>query len=146
MTDPQCPRTTSKDIIFCNFLTMAQVKLVLEDNICFTSTVSEARIGLNAGNHPDLHLEGWNNVKIDIWTHAVWKKLHIYNCSKNLVSQIFNNSKLFATNIHVLTLQESALHNNFGSGVKPDTKTQPFEFPTTELKKQDKFLKSRVNG
>ncbi|EYU43285.1 hypothetical protein ABFS82_08G132000 [Erythranthe guttata] len=23
------------------------------------------------GHHPDLHLVGWNNVKIDIWTHAV---------------------------------------------------------------------------
>lgn len=26
---------------------------------------------LNAGHHPDLHLVGWNNVKIDIWTHSV---------------------------------------------------------------------------
>ncbi|KAF2557660.1 hypothetical protein F2Q68_00014696 [Brassica cretica] len=25
----------------------------------------------NAGHHPDLHLVGWNNVKIDIWTHAI---------------------------------------------------------------------------
>ncbi|GMP93789.1 hypothetical protein CsSME_00043490 [Camellia sinensis var. sinensis] len=24
-----------------------------------------------AGHHPDLHLVGWNNVKIDLWTHAV---------------------------------------------------------------------------
>ncbi|KAA8519557.1 hypothetical protein F0562_013819 [Nyssa sinensis] len=23
------------------------------------------------GHHPDLHLVGWNNVKIDIWTHSV---------------------------------------------------------------------------
>ncbi|XP_034697924.1 pterin-4-alpha-carbinolamine dehydratase 2, mitochondrial [Vitis riparia] len=23
------------------------------------------------GHHPDLHLIGWNNVKIEIWTHAV---------------------------------------------------------------------------
>ncbi|KAL0300614.1 UNVERIFIED_CONTAM: Pterin-4-alpha-carbinolamine dehydratase 2, mitochondrial [Sesamum radiatum] len=23
------------------------------------------------GHHPDLHLVGWNNVKIDIWTHAI---------------------------------------------------------------------------
>ncbi|KAM7257067.1 hypothetical protein ACFE04_012808 [Oxalis oulophora] len=23
------------------------------------------------GHHPDLHLVGWNNVKIEIWTHAV---------------------------------------------------------------------------
>ncbi|KAJ0971651.1 hypothetical protein J5N97_019610 [Dioscorea zingiberensis] len=22
------------------------------------------------GHHPDLHLVGWNNVKIDIWTHS----------------------------------------------------------------------------
>lgn len=22
------------------------------------------------GHHPDLHLVGWNNVKIEIWTHA----------------------------------------------------------------------------
>ncbi|EEF42712.1 pterin-4-alpha-carbinolamine dehydratase, putative [Ricinus communis] len=25
------------------------------------------------GHHPDLHLVGWNNVKIEIWTHAVGK-------------------------------------------------------------------------
>ncbi|XP_010243693.1 PREDICTED: uncharacterized protein LOC104587686 isoform X3 [Nelumbo nucifera] len=23
------------------------------------------------GHHPDLHLVGWNNVKIEIWTHSV---------------------------------------------------------------------------
>ncbi|KAL6538701.1 hypothetical protein OROGR_012689 [Orobanche gracilis] len=23
------------------------------------------------GHHPDLHLVGWNNIKIDIWTHAL---------------------------------------------------------------------------
>eukprot|EP00262_Sarcandra_glabra_P009639 TRINITY_DN2410_c0_g1_i1.p1 TRINITY_DN2410_c0_g1~~TRINITY_DN2410_c0_g1_i1.p1 ORF type:complete len:127 (-),score=18.81 TRINITY_DN2410_c0_g1_i1:160-540(-) len=23
------------------------------------------------GHHPDLHLTGWNNVKIEIWTHSV---------------------------------------------------------------------------
>ncbi|KAF6153091.1 hypothetical protein GIB67_034813 [Kingdonia uniflora] len=22
------------------------------------------------GHHPDLHLTGWNNVKIEIWTHS----------------------------------------------------------------------------
>lgn len=25
----------------------------------------------NAGHHPDLHLVGWNNVTIEIWTHAI---------------------------------------------------------------------------
>lgn len=25
------------------------------------------------GHHPDLHLVGWNNVKIDVWTHSVSK-------------------------------------------------------------------------
>uniref|UniRef100_A0A453PMP2 Uncharacterized protein n=1 Tax=Aegilops tauschii subsp. strangulata TaxID=200361 RepID=A0A453PMP2_AEGTS len=25
------------------------------------------------GHHPDLHLVGWNNVKIDVWTHSVRK-------------------------------------------------------------------------
>jgi 4a-hydroxytetrahydrobiopterin dehydratase len=24
-----------------------------------------------AGHHPDLHLVGWNNITIEIWTHAV---------------------------------------------------------------------------
>ncbi|KAG1346869.1 putative pterin-4-alpha-carbinolamine dehydratase, chloroplastic [Cocos nucifera] len=23
------------------------------------------------GHHPDLHLVGWNNAKIDIWTHSI---------------------------------------------------------------------------
>ncbi|KAJ1426207.1 Pterin 4 alpha carbinolamine dehydratase [Sesbania bispinosa] len=25
----------------------------------------------NEGHHPDLHLVGWNNVVIEIWTHAI---------------------------------------------------------------------------
>ena len=28
-----------------------------------------------SGHHPDLHLVGWNNVKIDIWTHSVGKMI-----------------------------------------------------------------------
>ncbi|OAY80032.1 putative pterin-4-alpha-carbinolamine dehydratase [Ananas comosus] len=23
------------------------------------------------GHHPDLHLVGWNNVKVELWTHSV---------------------------------------------------------------------------
>ncbi|CAM8902364.1 unnamed protein product [Rhodiola kirilowii] len=30
-----------------------------------------AEVAETEGHHPDLHLVGWNNVKIDIWTHAV---------------------------------------------------------------------------
>ncbi|CAI9087914.1 OLC1v1022115C1 [Oldenlandia corymbosa var. corymbosa] len=30
-----------------------------------------ANVAEAEGHHPDLHLVGWNNVKIDIWTHAV---------------------------------------------------------------------------
>lgn len=30
-----------------------------------------AAIAEEEGHHPDLHLVGWNNVKIDIWTHSV---------------------------------------------------------------------------
>ncbi|CAF2044805.1 pterin-4-alpha-carbinolamine dehydratase 2, mitochondrial [Brassica rapa] len=30
-----------------------------------------ADIAESEGHHPDLHLVGWNNVKIDIWTHAI---------------------------------------------------------------------------
>ncbi|KAJ6796628.1 uncharacterized protein M6B38_201925 [Iris pallida] len=30
-----------------------------------------AEVAEAEGHHPDLHLVGWNNVKIDIWTHAV---------------------------------------------------------------------------
>ncbi|KAJ1284652.1 hypothetical protein BS78_03G221600 [Paspalum vaginatum] len=30
-----------------------------------------AAIAEGEGHHPDLHLVGWNNVKIDIWTHSV---------------------------------------------------------------------------
>jgi Pterin 4 alpha carbinolamine dehydratase len=26
-----------------------------------------------SGHHPDLHLVGWNNVKIEIWTHSLGK-------------------------------------------------------------------------
>ncbi|XP_028082414.1 pterin-4-alpha-carbinolamine dehydratase 2, mitochondrial-like [Camellia sinensis] len=30
-----------------------------------------ANVAETEGHHPDLHLVGWNNVKIDIWTHSV---------------------------------------------------------------------------
>ncbi|XP_042379047.1 pterin-4-alpha-carbinolamine dehydratase 2, mitochondrial-like isoform X1 [Zingiber officinale] len=30
-----------------------------------------AEIAEAEGHHPDLHLVGWNNVKIDLWTHSV---------------------------------------------------------------------------
>ncbi|XP_031491202.1 pterin-4-alpha-carbinolamine dehydratase 2, mitochondrial isoform X1 [Nymphaea colorata] len=30
-----------------------------------------ANVAEAEGHHPDLHLVGWNNVKIDIWTHSV---------------------------------------------------------------------------
>lgn len=30
-----------------------------------------AEIAEAEGHHPDLHLVGWNNVTIEIWTHAV---------------------------------------------------------------------------
>ncbi|XP_010460754.1 PREDICTED: uncharacterized protein LOC104741567 [Camelina sativa] len=30
-----------------------------------------ADVAESEGHHPDLHLVGWNNVKIEIWTHAI---------------------------------------------------------------------------
>ncbi|KAK1274692.1 hypothetical protein QJS04_geneDACA000773 [Acorus gramineus] len=30
-----------------------------------------ADVAEREGHHPDLHLAGWNNVRIDIWTHSV---------------------------------------------------------------------------
>ncbi|CAL5412455.1 unnamed protein product [Camellia sinensis] len=30
-----------------------------------------ANVAEGEGHHPDLHLVGWNNVNIDIWTHSV---------------------------------------------------------------------------
>ncbi|KAK7399714.1 hypothetical protein VNO78_10903 [Psophocarpus tetragonolobus] len=30
-----------------------------------------AALAENEGHHPDLHLVGWNNVTIEIWTHAI---------------------------------------------------------------------------
>ncbi|EPS60343.1 hypothetical protein M569_14463, partial [Genlisea aurea] len=30
-----------------------------------------AGVAEEEGHHPDLHLVGWNNVKVEIWTHAV---------------------------------------------------------------------------
>nr|CAB3473803.1 unnamed protein product [Digitaria exilis] len=30
-----------------------------------------AAIAEEEGHHPDLHLVGWNNVKVDVWTHSV---------------------------------------------------------------------------
>ena len=42
---------------------------------CFSNNLG--KVGLNGyafpGHHPDLHLVGWNNVKIDAWTHWVSK-------------------------------------------------------------------------
>ncbi|XP_069149329.1 pterin-4-alpha-carbinolamine dehydratase 2, mitochondrial isoform X5 [Solanum lycopersicum] len=34
------------------------------------------------GHHPDLHLVGWNNVKIDIWTHSVGLWFCLLNSSE----------------------------------------------------------------
>ncbi|KAG5517143.1 hypothetical protein RHGRI_037784 [Rhododendron griersonianum] len=36
-----------------------------------------ANVAEAEGHHPDLHLVGWNNVKIEIWTHAVGKN-HLF--------------------------------------------------------------------
>ncbi|TQE00691.1 hypothetical protein C1H46_013630 [Malus baccata] len=36
------------------------------DMLKLVADVAEAE-----GHHPDLHLVGWNNVTIEIWTHAV---------------------------------------------------------------------------
>ncbi|KAL3520182.1 hypothetical protein ACH5RR_018331 [Cinchona calisaya] len=47
---------------------------------------------LAAGHHPDLHLVGWNNVKIDIWTHAV--------------GGLTENDFILAAKINVLDLQQ----------------------------------------
>lgn len=30
-----------------------------------------ASVAETEGHHPDLHLVGWNNVTIEIWTHAI---------------------------------------------------------------------------
>uniref|UniRef100_A0A7C9DUG0 4a-hydroxytetrahydrobiopterin dehydratase n=1 Tax=Opuntia streptacantha TaxID=393608 RepID=A0A7C9DUG0_OPUST len=30
-----------------------------------------ANVAEREGHHPDLHLVGWNNVTIEIWTHAI---------------------------------------------------------------------------
>jgi 4a-hydroxytetrahydrobiopterin dehydratase len=30
-----------------------------------------ARLAEDEGHHPDLHLEGYRNVRIEIWTHAI---------------------------------------------------------------------------
>ncbi|RZC44946.1 hypothetical protein C5167_037896 [Papaver somniferum] len=42
-------------------------------------------------HHPDLHLTGWNNVKIDIWTHSV--------------SGLTENDFILASKINTLELQ-----------------------------------------
>ncbi|XVF40204.1 hypothetical protein PTKIN_Ptkin01aG0092600 [Pterospermum kingtungense] len=43
------------------------------------------------GHHPDLHLVGWNNVTIEIWTHAV--------------GELTENDFILAAKINVLDLQ-----------------------------------------
>jgi len=32
----------------------------------------------NVGHHPDLHLVGWNNVTIEIWTHSVGMNISLF--------------------------------------------------------------------
>lgn len=51
-----------------------------------------------AGHHPDLHLVGWNNVKIDIWTHSV---------SKNIVISTILAPYIFQLSIYKLKLMLS---------------------------------------
>jgi len=39
------------------------------------------------GHHPDLHLVGWNNVTIEIWTHSVGMNMSL--CSNYLIKSGF---------------------------------------------------------
>ncbi|KAF7123170.1 hypothetical protein RHSIM_Rhsim12G0042800 [Rhododendron simsii] len=39
-----------------------------------------ANVAEAEGHHPDLHLVEWNNVKIELWTHAVGKNHLIHKC------------------------------------------------------------------
>ncbi|KAH1236922.1 Pterin-4-alpha-carbinolamine dehydratase 2, mitochondrial [Glycine max] len=76
-------------LLFCTpvvlILIVAEWNLVNEDGVMklrrswavktFTKGLEFFRIvavlAENEGHHPDLHLVGWNNVTIEIWTHAV---------------------------------------------------------------------------
>lgn len=44
----------------------------------FVFTWMSESVVVNAGHHPDLHLVGWNNVTVDIWTHAVGKNYLVH--------------------------------------------------------------------
>ncbi|KAI3896328.1 hypothetical protein MKW92_034459 [Papaver armeniacum] len=50
-----------------------------------------ANIAEAENHHPDLHLTGWNNVKIDIWTHSV--------------SGLTENDFILASKINTLDMQ-----------------------------------------
>jgi len=45
----------------------------------------------NVGHHPDLHLVGWNNVTIEIWTHSVGMNISLFKNQswfpKNIISE-----------------------------------------------------------
>jgi 4a-hydroxytetrahydrobiopterin dehydratase len=30
-----------------------------------------AKLAESEGHHPDIHLTGWNHVRVDLWTHAI---------------------------------------------------------------------------
>ena len=49
---------------------------------------SRVTVYANAGHHPDLHLVGWNNITIEIWTHAVGENF-VSNHMASLFKVIF---------------------------------------------------------
>uniref|UniRef100_I1KSL8 4a-hydroxytetrahydrobiopterin dehydratase n=1 Tax=Glycine max TaxID=3847 RepID=I1KSL8_SOYBN len=92
LTDKKCVpcnlkelRPMSEDAAHTLMPQVAEWNLVNEDGVMklrrswavktFTKGLEFFRIvavlAENEGHHPDLHLVGWNNVTIEIWTHAV---------------------------------------------------------------------------
>ncbi|PIA28421.1 hypothetical protein AQUCO_07000029v1 [Aquilegia coerulea] len=57
-----------------------------------------AEVAEAEGHHPDLHLVGWNNVKLDIWTHSV--------------SALTENDFILAAKINALDVQHLLRRTN----------------------------------
>ncbi len=47
-------------------------ELKFKDFVSAVAFINElAKLAESEGHHPDIHLTGWNNVRVELWTHAI---------------------------------------------------------------------------
>lgn len=47
-------------------------EIVMKDFVGAVAFIDQlAKVAESEGHHPDIHLTGWNHLKIELWTHAI---------------------------------------------------------------------------